>query len=388
MKTTLRHRNLGVHRRGATLVLAVVMMFMLVGMLAFSIDTGYFAQTRAEASRAADSASLAGCWEVYQQLESNPSLHVPGIHGLVAATANNYSMQNSINESGPSLHPADIQVGYLSQMRGAAISSDSSLPFVGVRVKLHKDESKNGSVPFFFGRIFGHESKDLSVESTAVMSKAISGFYSPGASGSNLDVLPFALDQSTWISMLAASASGSGGQDNYSFSPSTGQVTNGSDGILEINLFPQGTGSPGNRGTVDIGGANNSTNDIARQIVHGISSSDLVALGKPLQLDLGSGTMTLNGDTGISAGVKDELQSIVGQKRIIPIFSNVSGNGNNATYTITKWVGVRIMHVKLTGSMNSKRVMVQPAPIVAPQAIRSAEISTSDYIYTPVVLSQ
>ena len=42
------------------------------------------------------------------------------------------------------------------------------------------------------------------------------------------------------------------------------------------------------------------------------------------------GKLYLNGDTGISAGVKDELASIKGQPRIIPIFSTVSGNGNNA----------------------------------------------------------
>ena len=55
------------------------------------------------------------------------------------------------------------------------------------------------------------------------------------------------------------------------------------------------------------------------------------------------------GDTGISAGVKDELASIIGQTRIIPVFSSVSGNGNNATYVIVRWVGVRVMAVKLTG---------------------------------------
>jgi hypothetical protein len=79
-------------------------------------------------------------------------------------------------------------------------------------------------------------------------------------------------------------------------------------------------GSPGNRGTVDIGGSNNSTNDIARQILHGISAQDLQALGKPLNIS-SQGTMTLNGDTGISAGVKDELKSIIGQKRMSSPFS-------------------------------------------------------------------
>jgi hypothetical protein len=103
-------------------------------------------------------------------------------------------------------------------------------------------------------------------------------------------------------------------------------------------------------------------------------------------LDLGEdGEMDLNGDTGISAGVKDELDSIKGQPRLIPIFSQVVGPGNNANYTIVHWAGIRIMEVKLTGAMNQKRVIVQPAPMVMSGVIPSTE-NTSDYVYSPVVL--
>jgi hypothetical protein len=174
--------------------------------------------------------------------------------------------------------------------------------------------------------------------------------------------------------------------DNYRFDPESGRVIPGSDGVPEVNLYPQGTGSPGNRGTVDIGGQNNSTNDIARQILHGISAEDLAALGKPLVLD-SSGTMTLNGDTGISAGVKDELASIVGQKRIIPIFSSVSGNGNNASYNIVAWVGIRILDVRLTGAMKSKYVYVQPAGVIARNIIPGdASRTWSEMLFSPAVL--
>jgi len=47
--------------------------------------------------------------------------------------------------------------------------------------------------------------------------------------------------------------------------------------------------------------------------------------------------------------VKDELASIVGKPRIIPIFDSVSGPGNNASYEIVAFAVVRIMDVKLTG---------------------------------------
>ena len=111
------------------------------------------------------------------------------------------------------------------------------------------------------------------------------------------------------------------GSDAYHWNPESKTVSVGADGFKEVNLFPQGTGSPGNRGTVDIGSSNNSTAAIAQQILYGISPADLAFHGGKLEFD-SNGQLFLNGDTGISAGVKDELASIIGKPRIIPIFSS------------------------------------------------------------------
>ena len=176
-----------------------------------------------------------------------------------------------------------------------------------------------------------------------------------------------------------------GGSDDFKWDEGTQSIVSGHDGVREINLYPQGTGSPGNRGTVDIGGSNNSTADIARQIVHGVSQSDLDKIGGELKLDT-SGKLYLNGDTGISAGVKDELASIRGKARIIPIFNTVVGPGNNATYTIVKFAGVRILDVKLTGAMSGKRVIIQPAKVVTDGAIANTNGTPSYTIYSPPCL--
>ena len=138
-------------------------------------------------------------------------------------------------------------------------------------------------------------------------------------------------------------------------------------------------------GTVDIGAPNNSTSDLARQILYGITPEDLEYVGGSLELDE-NGELELNGDTGISAGMKDELEAIKGQPRIIPIFTQVVGNGNNAQYTIVNFVGVRILEVKLTGKMSSKRVIIQPANIIARGGIPSSGPKISWFIYSPVWL--
>ena len=371
-------------RRGAAIILAAFLMGVLVSMLALSIDIGYIAASKAEARRTADAAALAGAWQMVDTASQNGN--TCELTAEVNNAANNMAHMNLVCNSAPSLsiegQETDIAIGYLSSLESSAtLSTDSNNPYRAVRARIRKNEASNGQVPLFFAKFFGQNGRDMIVESTAATAMQIKGFNSPASGAANLNLLPFALDEQTWIALLNGS-----GTDNYGFTASNSSVNSGTDGTNEVNLYPQGTGSPGNRGTVDIGNSNNSTADLSRQITSGISTQDLYGLGKPLVLN-DNGSMTLNGDTGISAGVKDELASIIGQTRIIPVFSTVCGNGNNATYTIVRWVGVRIMDVKLTGSMSSKYLIVQPASVIARNVVVGDSTRTwSDSIYSPVVL--
>lgn len=379
--------RIGRNRRGATIMLAAIMMATLVGMLAFSVDIGYLAASKAELRRTADAAALAACWQMFDSAVAGESPSQTS--SSVRTTAVSLAGLNRVCNHGAELETlgqtSDVREGYLENMSATAtLNSNSTNPFRAVSVRIRKTDDMNGDVPFFFAPILGHYGREVTVNATAAFATQIKGFKTPtGGAASNLDVLPFALDLQTWNNLLSG-----GGTDGYRYNAACESVTAGSDGIREVNLYPQGTGSPGNRGTVDIGGSNNSTADIARQIVSGISADDLNALGKPLLLN-SDGVMTLNGDTGISAGVKDELASIIGQTRIIPIFSSVSGNGNNAMYTIVKWVGVRILAVRLTGPMSSKMLMVQPAPMIARNVVvGDSSRQWSDQVFSPVVLVQ
>lgn len=356
---------------------------MLFAFLAYSVDTGFLAGAKAEMRRSADASSMAGCWEMYQQLKGGSSLSAA--QAAARQSAANYAGINQVVNSNLALDAgplsSEIRVGYLANLNNTTeLSTNADLPFMAVQVSVTKSPERNGEVPFFFGKIFGKSGLTMQSSATSVMAQAVSGFSISSGSGCHVNLLPFALDLQTWESL-----DGHCVQDDYCFDESTGKVSVGSDGAAEVNLYPQGTGSPGNRGTVDIGGANNSTADIARQIVDGISEADLLALNKPLVFDQ-LGQLTLNGDTGISAGVKDELASIIGQTRIIPIFQSVSGNGNNAVYKIVKWAGVRILDVRLTGPMSKKMVMVQPAPVITRNVVIGSSVSNSSHVYTPVLL--
>ena len=65
------------------------------------------------------------------------------------------------------------------------------------------------------------------------------------------------------------------------------------------------------------------------------------------------------------------VETVSGDVRAVNVrgrlnLESVSGNGNNAEYTIVKFVGITVVEVKLNG--NPKRVMIQPAPYVDPTA--------------------
>ena len=373
-------------RRGAITVLSAILATVFVGMVAFCVDIGYVLSAKEELQRSADSSALAACWEYGQRLSKGSS--VPASVGYARATAAQYASLNRVTNHAMSLDSntsnsasGDVVFGYISDFKSSqsAFVTNSPNGYNAVKVRLRKNSSINGQVPYFFARIFGLTGQSLEEEATAGFVLDVKGFKVP-SDGSNLGILPYALDIQTWNGLIANS-----GTDSYRWNTQTKKVEAGSDGLVEVNLFPQGTGSPGNRGTIDIGSSGNSTADIARQIVYGVSPSDLAHHGGKLEFD-SSGKLPLNGDTGISAGVKDELASIMGQPRIIPIFSTVSGNGNNANYTIVKWQGIRIVNVKLTGSMSQKNVMIQVAPIMTKGAIPSTTVGTSSYVYSPIVL--
>ncbi len=360
-------------------------MIALVAMVALAVDIGYLLVTRDQLQRSADAAAIASAWELVDPAGPKRSVDYAQLTDQVETIAAQYAALNPVLKSTPLLGESDVQLGFIPN------PTDPNSPFqsinVGtpnaVQVSVRRDTEQNGEVPLFFARVLGIDKRAVRAQATAVLINSVAGFKPP-ADGTNLLLLPFALDEETWNELVEFGV----GDDNYRYDTDTKTVKPGSDGIREVNLYPLGTGSPGNRGTVDIGGNNNSTADIARQITDGISAEDMAHFpDSKLEFDA-SGELALNGDTGISAGVKDELTAIVGKPRIIPIFRQVTGPGNNAEFTVVQFAGVRVLHVKLTGSMSSKKVIIQPCNIVAKGSIPSATPGSSHFVYSPVWLAR
>lgn len=376
------------HRKGAVAVMAAILAIVMVGMVAFSVDIGYVLSAKEDMQRSADASALAACWEYGQRLADGHSS--PDAAQFARLAAIQYAQLNGVTNHGMSIEAnssnsadGDVVFGYISDFTNSSSPFQTGNPslYNAVKIRMHKQDSANGEVPYFFARVFGLNGQALHSTATAGIVRNVRGFRAP-SDGSNLELLPYALDYDTWEDLVSNNST-----DQWSWNEETNTSCPGSDGLAEVNLYPQGTGSPGNRGTVDIGGSNNSTADIARQILDGISPEDLAHHGGELKFN-DSGKLYLNGDTGISAGVKDELASIIGKPRIIPIFETVAGNGNNANYTIVKFQGIRIMTVKLTGPMSKKNVTIQVCPVLTKGAIQGTTAQSSEYVFSPVVLVQ
>lgn len=114
-----------------------------------------------------------------------------------------------------------------------------------------------------------------------------------------------------------------------------------------------------------------------------MSASDLSYRGGKLEFD-NYGELVLGGDPGISAGIKDELEAITGMPRIIPIYRRLAGGGDNAAFTIVKFVGIRIMEVQLNG--DAKQLIVQPANVITRGTIPTKTGGTSDHVFSPAYL--
>ncbi len=354
-------------RRGSTLVLAAVMLTVMMAMVAFAVDVGYIVLGRTQLQVAADSAAMsAAAANVNMALDD------------VIAMAKQYAGRHVAAGGNVELNSADIQRGDWDFSRRTF--TPSTFKGNGIRIVARRDASTNGKAPLFFARVFGAKSTALQAEAVAALIDNFSGFRVP-SSGENLPILPFAVRKETWDALLAGR-----GEDRFSWNPESGQLQSGPDGIVEAHLFPEQTGAPGNFGTVDIGSPSNSTADLARQIVDGVDSQDLSYLGGSLQLNQ-QGTLQLNGNTGLSNRVRSELAAIKGKPRIVPLYSEVRGSGNNAQYTIVGFAGVRITDVQLTGSLTGRAVTIQRADVVVRGGIPAEDGPQKSYsIFSPVCL--
>ncbi len=364
-------------RRGVILIFTAIMLVFVLAMVAFAVDLGYLLVTRTELQRTADATSLAAVWDLMDEGALSSDASVITTMDNVRSTVATYAVMNnlpSVNANVINDPAGDIVVGTIAAL-GDPMTFATPSTYNAVRVRVRRDGTVNTAVPTFFASALGFGTTSAQAEATARVETSIGGFRDPG-DGSNLPILPLALDANAWNDVLNGTAA-----DDWSWDSDNSVATTAPDGTHEVNLFPQETDSPGNFGMIDIGSSSNSTSEAAAMILDGATPADLDYHGGSLELDA-NGELVLGGDPGLSSGIKDALSQIVGQTRIVGLYTTVTDGGSKAQYTIVKFVAVRVLHVDFSDSKSNKQLIVQPSTIVAKWAIPGdGSGTTSDFIY-------
>ena len=380
-------------RRAAVVPLVAISGTLLMGFAALAIDVSVLYNVRTETQRSADAGALAGAWKLLNEDRLKGGSAMDAVVCTARSTASSVATGNKVFGTNPMVDPnpgnspsGDVVLGRLNDFSDRTEALNNSVEpglFNTVGVSIHRDGVRNGPIPLFFAQIFGRQTQDVSAKAYAgVQDGRVAGYKVTSKTG-NAQLLPLSLHVDVWNQLMAGTFSTG---DNYAYNSQSKTVSCGSDGVRELDIYP-GSGTnqlpPGNFGTVDIGNPNNSTSDISRQIRDGVSEADLAFFGGELKFD-SSGYLYFEGDTGLSAAIKDDLSSIIGMPRAIPLFDRVSGNGNNSVYRVVGFAGIRVLAVTLTGSMKSKKVIIQPAVVVDDAATVVATDTPSKYfVYEP-----
>ncbi len=260
-------------RRGKILILAGLLMPVLVGGVALSVDTGVIATADAQLKTATDAAALAGARELISEARFKGTTDMATEITNAQTRAVGRGLTNAVLGIAPTIRPQDASIGYHELNKPGA-----SFFRTDVAHNLYNSVQVKGSrvaVPSYFSRIFGRKSTSLSATSTATIENfPVTSFRSD--LGINTGILPIALDKPTYDAMIAGTTT-----DQFSFFPSLynppidNGVRVGPDGFKESKLYPVKDGTPGNWGTINVAVSNNSTPDISRQIRNGITPDEI-----------------------------------------------------------------------------------------------------------------
>ena len=342
---------LPVRPRGVAALLFGVMLPVFIGFAALAVDTSMVAVARGQLSTAADAAALAGA----QQLATENRVRAATTLTTEITGANNQSLafaqKNSVLGTTPVL---STNVSNASQRRyhgglhrldqpqlhARLFGRPATKLFNSVQVTLHRDADHGGVVPTIFAHLMGfcwcERHREQYRDGPAVLGERLQGVRLSSA-----NLLPIVLDTVTWQAMMTHEHRPTT-TDQYTYNPPTNTVTSGADGVYESQLYPVGSGSPGNWGTIKVGVSNNSTSTLGAQIRYGITPAQLATFPNstiPLDTTQTPPSITFSGNPGISAGIKDDLTAIIGKPVVVPIYDINGGNGNNAWYRVIAFAG-------------------------------------------------
>lgn len=308
-------RKLWHDERGQALIFFAIMSLGLIAITALVIDGGMAFLQRTRVQRAADAATKAGAW----------TLANGGTDSAVSSAISTYLTNN-----GWSSGTGSYTAVYIDRFGNPLGSVGSGFPADTNDASNDGDDDEGGDDCDDDGIDDGADSDDAAcgniagvrVTPTVNFNTFFAGIIGRGA--------------------LAASASASAiygpvGSASCLF-PTV--VVNQTFTPGNCIVFRDGATGPGGFGWVRWAGQNSSTQNLISNLTTGSCNSATIARNDDISSDTGN----------VTNPVQDALHSWLGQQTTIAIYDTTSGSGNNQTYNIVGFLGLRITDYKEQGA--------------------------------------
>ena len=287
-------------RAGQVVVVAALGIIVMASISALAIDVGHIYAMEARLQNASDAAALAAAQKLVEE-------RYDGEQESDARSAAVSEAETMMQENADG---ARCEVLFGAYAEGEFVAQDGDTAATAVRVVTHRDQDAlAGQVPMFFAPLFGHEGANVRAAAVSVVTSGIS------AIGNGLR--PFTISLGTI-------------QD---WNP---------DGTIVLSWKGKKGGADGAFGLLNLEGTAPSTNNLADWILNGYD--DQVAI------DLEVGHVWVDGEAGVRAALQNDVETIIGEHMIVAVHDEVTGQGNNTSFRIVRFVGITILGINLTGS--------------------------------------
>ncbi|MGE5755238.1 MAG: TadE/TadG family type IV pilus assembly protein [Planctomycetaceae bacterium] len=393
-------------RRGNILLLSASLLPVLLGLAAFTIDMGYMILANSQLSNTADAAALAGVsgllplqtLAVGETTAPDQATQVPYINTArtraAAFAALNKAGGTSITIPDARL-TADILVGYQANPGDTVSTTSPNLPNA-VAVTVRRDTQANGPISLFFAPVLGVPTYSTTATATAAFKPlTVTSFKS--TPGLRAKLLPVAVAANLWRDLMTNGVSPDGAShDTYTVRLPTNSITPPNNVTTAPDNVPEFTDaygdktSPGNFGLVSLGHPASSDPTFSDWITKGPDSTDIQYLLDnnllPITPNKSGEFPAWDAGPGLKSNLVTDLNDIIGQPRIVPLYNTYSGQGTGATYNIVGFAGVTV--VQATDRGNNIQITLQPIPVTDPTAIATptagegtAQINASSLVY-------
>jgi len=367
-------------RSGAIAPLTALLLIPLVGMMGYAIDVGYMTAVKQELQNAADAAALAGAQQL-QQLYVQ--YYAPGqTNQLLLYTkattnvqtcdcptfaAEQFAAYNKAGGVSVTVPDSDVTFSYWDGTNPSLSASYPTFFPNTVTVVTRRDNTANGPLGLFFGTLLGMGSIELTATASATI-------YAGDVSslqvipGVDAHILPVALDVNVWKQFYQTGLS------------PDGLLHLGTNGLPQLQVYPNPGNAPGNFGLLDVGIPSNSTPAFRNWIDDGSTPNDIQYLLNNSLLPVAPNNPKYwKGGPGLKSTLQSNFYAQMGKPNLIPLFVPVndgtngqpyqaaSGQGSGAYYSIIGFVGITISQAD--GSGNNMNISIQPMANVDPTAI-------------------